>query len=121
MENHSFSDVGGTPGGLGHFLIGVIMACLGGYFLANQVSVVGSFWSFFGANTFGITLVPLLFGIALLFWNGRSAAGWFLTVAVRPLLPPRGPPHKRRCPRPPPPLQPPLLLVVLVGGLRRVP
>jgi hypothetical protein len=23
----------------------------------------------------------LLFGIGLLFWNGRSAAGWFLTVA----------------------------------------
>jgi hypothetical protein len=39
MENRSFGDVGGTPGGLGHFLIGIIMACLGGYFLANQVSV----------------------------------------------------------------------------------
>ncbi len=81
MENRSFSDVGGTPGGLGHFLVGVIMACLGGYFLANQVSVVGSFWSFFGANTFGITLVPLLFGVGLLFWNGRSTAGWILTLA----------------------------------------
>jgi hypothetical protein len=81
MENRSFSDVGGTPGGLGHFLLGVIMACLGGYFLANQVSVVGSFWSFFGASTFGITLVPLLFGVGLLFWNGRSTAGGVLTVA----------------------------------------
>ena len=58
--NRSFSDVGGTPGGLGHFLIGIIRTCLGGYFLANQVSVVGSFWSLFGANTFGITLVPIL-------------------------------------------------------------
>ena len=81
MENRSFSDVGGTPGGLGHFLIGIIMSCLGGYFLANQVSVVGSFWSFFGANTFGITLIPMLFGVGLLFWNGRSTAGWVLTLA----------------------------------------
>jgi len=80
MENRSFGDVGGTPGGLGHFLIGIIMSSLGGYFLANQVSVVGSFWSFFGANTFGITLIPMLFGVGLLFWNGRSTAGWVLTL-----------------------------------------
>src|SRR3984893_10163476 len=80
MENRPFSDVGGTPGGLGHFLVGIIMACLGGYFLANQVSVVGSYWSFYGANTFGITLVPMLFGVGLLFWNGRSLAGWVLTA-----------------------------------------
>ena len=80
MDNRSFNDVGGTPGGLGHFVIGVIMACLGGYFLTNQVSVVGSFWSFFGANTFGLTLVPMLFGVGLLFWNARSLAGWILTA-----------------------------------------
>ena len=80
MENRSLGDVGGTPGGLGHFLIGIIMACLGGYFLANQVSVVGSYWSFYGANTFGITLVPMLFGVGLLFWHGRSVAGWVLAA-----------------------------------------
>ena len=57
------------------------MVCLGGYFLSNQVSVVGSYWSFYGTNTFGLTLVPLLFGVGLLFWNGRSIAGWILTVA----------------------------------------
>lgn len=49
--------------------------------LSNQVSVVGSYWSFYGANTFGITLVPLLFGVAILFWNGSSKIGWFLTAA----------------------------------------
>src|SRR5882762_4914151 len=81
MENHSLSDMGGTPGGLGHFLIGCVMACLGGYFLANQVSVVGSYWSFYGANTFGITLVPMLLGVGILFWNGRSLAGWIVTAA----------------------------------------
>ncbi|OLC99434.1 MAG: hypothetical protein DMG35_17265 [Acidobacteria bacterium] len=81
MENRSFSDVGGTPGGLSQFVIGFVMACLGGYFLANQVSVVGSYWSFYGTSTFGITLVPMLIGVGLLFWNGRNMIGWFLTVA----------------------------------------
>src|SRR5580693_9556866 len=81
MENRSLSDVGGTPGGLGPFLLGFIMACLGGYFLANQVSVVGSYWSFYGANTFGITLVPMLLGVGILFWNGRSLVGWIVTAA----------------------------------------
>lgn len=81
MESRSLSDVGGTRGGLGHFLLGVVMACIGGYLLANQVRVVGSYWSFWGTNTFGITLLPMLFGVGLLFWNGRSIAGWGLTVA----------------------------------------
>jgi hypothetical protein len=81
MENRSLSDVGGTPGGLGSFLFGLVLTCLGGYFLANQVSVVGSYWSFYGANAFGLTLVPLLVGVGLLFWNGRSLAGWVLTIA----------------------------------------
>jgi len=81
METRSLGDVGGTPGGFGHFLIGCVMACLGGYVLANQVSVVGSYWSFYGANTFGITLVPMLLGVGILFWNGRSLAGWIVTAA----------------------------------------
>ncbi len=81
MDNHSVSDVGGTPGGLGEFLIGFIMVCIGGYLLANQVTVVGSYWNFYGANSFGITLLPLLFGVGILFFRGRSTVGWVLTVA----------------------------------------
>ena len=81
MENRSVSDVGGTPGGLGHFLIGFAMVCIGLYLLFNQVTVGGSYWSFYGNNTFGVTLIPLLFGIGILFWNGRSVIGWLLTVA----------------------------------------
>ena len=81
MDNRSFTDVGGTPGGLGHFVIGSVMACLGGYFLANQVTVVGSYWSFYGANTFGLTLLPMLIGIGILFWNGRNILGWILAIA----------------------------------------
>lgn len=80
MEDRRFSDVGGTPGGLGHFLLGFAMACIGAYLLLNQVVVAGSYWSFYGAGTFGITLIPMLFGIGLLFWNGRSLMGWLLTA-----------------------------------------
>ena len=80
MEERRLSDVGGTPGGLGHFLMGFIMACVGGYLLCNQVTVVGSYWMFHGENAFGITLLPMLFGIAILFWNGRSVIGWLLTA-----------------------------------------
>jgi hypothetical protein len=74
-------DVGGTPGGLGDFLIGFAMACVGGYLLSNQVSVVGSYWSFYGASTFGITLIPMLIGVGMLFFNGRNVLGWLLTIA----------------------------------------
>lgn len=81
MAERRLSDVGSTPGGLGHFLIGLAMTCVGGYFLTNQVTVTGSYWNFYGTNTFGITLVPMLFGVAMLFFNGRSVAGWLLTVA----------------------------------------
>lgn len=81
MADHRFSDVGGTPGGLGHFLIGFAMSCVGGYLLSNQVTVVGSYWNFYGTNTFGITLIPMLIGVGILFWNGRNLVGWLLTVA----------------------------------------
>ncbi len=81
MAERSYSDVGGTPGGIGHFLMGLAMACIGGYLLCNQVMVVGSYWSWYGTNTFGITLLPMLFGVGILFFNGRSIAGWLLTFA----------------------------------------
>jgi hypothetical protein len=81
MENRSLSDVGGTSGGLGQFIVGLVMACVGGYLLTNQVKVVSSYWNFWGTNSFGITLLPMLFGVGILFWNGRSAIGWLLTIA----------------------------------------
>ena len=74
-------DVGGTSGGLGEFIIGFIMACVGGYLISNQVTVGGGYWGFYGGNTFGITLIPMLLGIAILFWNGKNPIGWLLTVA----------------------------------------
>ena len=81
MTDRRLRDVGGTPGGMGDFLIGFAMSCVGGYLLSNQVTVVGSYWNFSGTNTFGITLIPMLIGIGLLFWNGRSLIGRLLTLA----------------------------------------
>ena len=81
MADRSFRDVGGTPGGLGSFLIGLALACVGGYLLTSQVVVTSSYWNFYGTNTFGVTLIPMLIGVAMLFWNGRSVHGWLLTAA----------------------------------------
>ena len=69
---------GGTPGGLGEFLIGLAMAVAGGYMLTTRVNVTTGFWHFWGYNAFGLTLVPFIFGVLLLFFNGRSVAGWLL-------------------------------------------
>ena len=81
MADYRMSDVGGTPGGLGSFLLGFAMTCVGGYLLSNQVMVGSGYWNFYGANTFGITLMPMLIGIGMLFFSGRSIIGWMLTAA----------------------------------------
>jgi hypothetical protein len=80
-EERQWHHAGGTPGGLGSFVMGLVMACIGAYLLTNQVVVSGSYWSFYGGNSFGITLIPMLLGVAMLFWNGRSMIGWLLTIA----------------------------------------
>ena len=69
---------GGSPGGFGTFFGGLAMAIAGGYLLLQQVTVHSGFWSWWGPNTFGLTLVPLVVGIGVLFFNGRSPAGWVL-------------------------------------------
>jgi hypothetical protein len=79
-QGRRLRDVGGTSGGLGSFLLGVVMTAAGGYLLLNQVTVTSGFWSFYGYNAFGLSLVPLLFGILLLFFNGRGILGWLLVL-----------------------------------------
>jgi hypothetical protein len=80
-DNRTIRDVGGTSGGLGMFLLGLAMACIGGFLITDKVTIVGSYWSFWGGSSFGITLLPMLFGVAILFWNGKSVIGWLLTIA----------------------------------------
>jgi hypothetical protein len=71
---------GGTAGGLGVFVVGLLMVAGGGYLLLNQVQVTTSYWSFGGQGSFGLSLLPLLAGIAFLFFDGRSLIGWLLTA-----------------------------------------
>jgi hypothetical protein len=71
---------GGTPGGFGGFFAGLAMVVVGGYLLFSQVQVHSGFWSWFGGNTFGLTLVPLLVGIGFLFFDGKSRVGWMLAA-----------------------------------------
>lgn len=56
------------------------MAAAGGYLILNQVVVTTSYWRFGQYGGFGLTLLPLLVGIAFLFYNGKSIIGWLLTV-----------------------------------------
>jgi hypothetical protein len=82
MENQTkFNGAGGTPGGFVEFFVGLGMAIAGAYLLTNQVTVTSSFWSIWGHSAFGLTLVPLIFGIGILFFNGKSIVGWLLLFA----------------------------------------
>jgi hypothetical protein len=72
---------GGTPGGVGQFIVGLVMVAAGGYLILNQVQVTTSSWRFGQYGGFGLTLLPLLVGIGFLFYNGKSVIGWLLTVA----------------------------------------
>jgi uncharacterized protein len=72
---------GGTPGGLGTFLAGSAMVVAGGYLLLTRVTVSSGLWMLWGYNAFGLSLVPLLVGIGILFFDGRSLVGWVLTAA----------------------------------------
>ena len=81
-ENKSkWEGAGGTPGGVGEFLLGLGMAVAGAYLLASSVTVSSGSWHVWGYNAFGLSLVPLIFGIGLLFYNGRSKVGWLLLFA----------------------------------------
>src|SRR6516164_9742740 len=80
---------GGTPGGIGMFFTGFAMACAGGWLLTNQVTVSSGYFASgflvpvinYHMNSFGLSLVPFIVGIGFLFYNGKSIAGWLLTIA----------------------------------------
>lgn len=80
MDMHN---VGGSPGGARTFLLGLVMTAIGGYLLFQHVQVYGGYWRWGGlggyGSSFGITLIPILLGVAILFVNGKSLAGRVLT------------------------------------------
>lgn len=80
---------GGTSGGSGKFLLGLIMMCSGFYLLLSSVIVSSSFGfgsRLFGIGGFGVTggiiLVPLVIGIGMIFYNARSVLGWLIAIAA---------------------------------------
>src|SRR5881392_4034519 len=81
MDHTDIRGAGGTSGGIGMFFFGLGMAIAGAYLLTQQVEVTSGFWRLWGYNAFGLSLLPLIVGIGLLFFNGRSIAGWLLTFA----------------------------------------
>lgn len=79
---------GGSDGGTGSFLIGLIMIVAGGYLLLNGIVVRPNFG--FGARVFGIggvpitsgmVLIPFMFGVGMIFYNSRNWLGWGLAGA----------------------------------------
>ena len=80
-DRHGWEGAGGTSGGIGEFLLGLGMAVAGAYLLSSRVTVTSGWWDIWGYNAFGLSLVPLIFGIGLLFFNGRSKVGWLLLFA----------------------------------------
>lgn len=84
-RDRRFRGAGGTSGGLGCFLIGLALLAAGGYLILQRAHVVTGFWGWWGTSAFGLTLLPLLIGIGLIFFNGRSSLGWLL-VALGTLI-----------------------------------
>jgi uncharacterized protein len=80
-DEYKFNGAGGTPGGVIEFFVGLGMSIAGAYLLTNQITVHSGFWTLWGYNTFGLSLIPLIFGIGILFFNGKSIIGWLLLMA----------------------------------------
>ncbi|MDQ2819418.1 MAG: hypothetical protein M3Y65_03290 [Pseudomonadota bacterium] len=79
---------GGTSGGSGQFFLGLVMMCGGFYLLLNNVIVSANFGlgaRMFGIGGFGITggiiLIPLIIGVAMIFYNSRNVLGWLIAMA----------------------------------------
>lgn len=80
---------GGSDGGTGAFLIGLIMMIGGGYLLLNGIvvrPVLGFGSRMFGIGgvpiTTGMVLIPFMFGVGLIFYNARNWIGWILAVGA---------------------------------------
>jgi hypothetical protein len=108
---------GGTSGGLGLFLLGFVMAVAGGYLFLDRVQIIGTSWRWFGASGFGLSLIPLLIGVFLLFLNGRSIPGWLLTIGGIVIIFAGVLSHLDIFFRPTSLFETVLMLILLVGGL----
>ena len=79
---------GGTDGGTGSFIIGIIMIVGGGYLLLNNIVIRPNFG--FGSRVFGIggvpitsgmIFIPFMFGVGMIFYNAKNWFGWGIAGA----------------------------------------
>jgi uncharacterized protein len=76
---------GGTDGGTTRFFLGFLMLIIGGYLFLRSVHVdFGLGYNLYNYRGVGITtgyiLVPMLFGIGMIFFNYRNLIGWLLAL-----------------------------------------
>jgi len=79
---------GGTDGGIIPYFLGLGMMTGGGYLLLNNIVVAPPRFGFgqrlydFGGFpiTSGMIFIPFLFGVGLIFYQGRSWLGWGLAA-----------------------------------------
>lgn len=78
---------GGTEGGTGTFILGVIMLVAGGYLLLRGIIVRPAFG--FGTVAFrlggfpvttGVILIPLLLSVGGIFYDSRKLWGWIVAA-----------------------------------------
>ncbi|MCS7313608.1 MAG: hypothetical protein NZ742_11965 [Acidobacteria bacterium] len=71
---------GGTPGGIGMFLLGLFIIAAGVYMFLSRVDVTLRRWYLGGYDAYGVILVIFALGLGILFFNARNVAGWILTL-----------------------------------------
>lgn len=85
----SFEGAGGSSGGIGRFFLGLVMLIGGGYMLLDSIHVHNNFGlgtRMFSYGGFGITsgfiLIPMMFGIGMVFYNAKNPIGWLLFIGA---------------------------------------
>jgi len=68
-------NVGGTSGGFGEFLTGLLLMIVGFYMIFTNTSVSTSFWHYQGRHLLGPLIMLFMIGLVFVCINGRSWLG----------------------------------------------
>jgi len=84
---------GGTNGGIGKFFIGMTMMVGGSYLFLDAVRITHHFhlgYTLYAVGAFrlttGMTLIPMIFGIGMIFYNAKNPLGWILAATTLAML-----------------------------------
>ncbi|MDB6152687.1 MAG: hypothetical protein JWL90_1140, partial [Chthoniobacteraceae bacterium] len=89
LEKKPREGAGGTPGGSGTFFVGFLMMSMGWYWILKSITVTHGFslgLSLYYFDTLGVSLtsgmvlIPLIFGVGIIFFNARNLLGWLLAI-----------------------------------------